>query len=554
MATKPALCGREGLTVTKSKRIASGVVSAVLAASLAACSGGGANGDGGGAAGGGAPLTVAAYSQPTLQPNFNPFSPNALRGTMGLIYEQLYDFNTAGKFEFMPSLATEIAWADAGKTLDVTLDARAKWSDGSPLTSDDVVFTFEYMKEHELLALPLTKASKTDKGVRLEFSEPAYAIVQDIGRTAIVPAKLWQGKNPDTELNTVPVGSGPYKLGRVTGQQAGFEARDDYWKQKVPVGQINYITTSSTSLLAQQLVRHEVDLAYAGIPDMQQFVAKDPANNHLWPVHASMKPLLLNLKRKPFQDLHVRKGFALALNREQIANAYNPGVYAPVSATGLYQEDWTDWIPEADRAPLAQNQQEALAEFAKAGYHKNGDQLVGPDGKQLTMGVLTVSTFADGMAYTQELVSQLTQIGVKATVEGVPPTAYTTREGKGDFDAIYGDAFTYGANPYNFYSSMLAPDSKHNFVGWDDPATNRALAALAKASPEQQKEATLPLEKIMVEQVPVVPLLVKGTPYMYSTMNWTGWPSERNPYTTPDPGAISGVYAAKLVLSLKPAL
>lgn len=534
--------------MTTTMRIA---VSALLAVSLAACSGGG-----GGAAGqeGGQALTVAAYSQPTLQPNFNPFSPNALRGTMGLIYEQLFDFNTAGKAEFMPSLATEIAWADKGRTLDVTLDTRAKWADGSPLTADDVVFTFDYMKQHELLALPLTKASKSADGVRLEFSEPAYAIVQDIGRTPVVPAKVWQSKDPDTDINTTPMGSGPYKLGRVTGQQAGFVARKDYWKQQVPVGEVVYVTTSSTSLLAQQLVRHEVDLAYAGIPDIGQFVAKDPAKNHLWPVHASMKPLLLNLKRKPFQDVHVRKGFALALNREQIAKAYNPGVYAPVSPTGLYQEDWADWIPEADRAPVSQDQQAALAEFAKAGYHKNGDQLVGPDGKQLTLGVVTVSTFADGMAYTQELVSQLTQVGIKATVEGVPPTAYTTREGKGDFDAIYGDAFAFGANPYNFYSSMLSADSKHNFVGWDDPDTEKALAELAKAAPDKQREATLPLEKIMVDQAPVIPVLVKGTPYMYSTTNWTGWPSEQDPYTTPDPGAISGVYAAKLVLSLKPVL
>ncbi|OKI54847.1 hypothetical protein A6A27_31465 [Micromonospora sp. CB01531] len=522
----------------------------MLAASLAACSNGG-GGTGGGAVGGGS-LTVAAYSQPTLQANFNPFSPNALRGTMGLIYEQLFDFNTAGKFEFMPSLATKITWGDAGKALDVALDNRAKWADGTSLTADDVVFTFDYMKKHELLALPLTTATKTADGVRLQFSEPAYAIAQDIGRTAIVPAKIWESKDPDTDINAEPLGSGPYKLDRVTGQQASFKARKDYWKQRVTVGQINYVTTSSTNLLAQQLVRHEVDLAYAGIPDINQFVAKDPKKNHLWPVHASMKPLMLNLKRKPFQDVHVRKGLALALDREQIGKAYNPGVYAPVSPTGLYQEDWGDWIPEENRQPLAQDQQAALAEFAQAGYHKSGELLVGPDGKQLTLGVLTVSTFADGMAYATELVSQLTKIGIKATVVGAPAPGYTSRKNKGDYDAIYGDAFAFGSNPYNFYSSMLGAKSKLNTVGWNDPATETALATLAKASPEQQKEATLPLEKIMVDQMPVIPVLVKGTPYMWSTEHWTGWPDEKDPYTTPDPGAISGVYAAKLVLSLRP--
>lgn len=530
------------------KTVTATAVAATLMASVAACS------QDERATSGGKTLTVAAYSQPTLQPNFNPFSPNALRGTLGLIYEQLFDFNTASKNEFMPSLATKYTWGDDGRSIDIALDSRARWSDGSPLTADDVVFTFEFMRQHKLLVLPLTGVRASGDGVTLTFSKPAYAGIQDIGRIAIVPRKQWASKNPDTDINRQPMGSGPYKLGRVSAQQVSFVAREDYWKQKVPVGQINYVTTSSVNLLAQQLVRHEVDLTYAGIPNVkEQYVGKDPAHNHLWPVLASMKPLMLNLKRKPFGDLHVRQGLSLALNRKQIADAYNPGIYQAVSPTGLYQGNWSDWIPAADREPVTQDQQAALAELAKAGFRKAGGRVVGPDGKQLVVRILTVGTFADAMAYSQEMASQLSQLGVKASVAGEAPSAFTSDEKKGNFDAVYGDAYTFGVNPYTFYSSMLSPDSKLNVVGWDDPATDKALADLAKAAPEQQREATQPLQKIMIGQLPVVPVVVKGTPYMYSTTRWDGWPSAQNPYTTPDPGAVSGVFAAKLMLSLRPA-
>ncbi|MFD7160659.1 ABC transporter substrate-binding protein [Kribbella sp. NPDC059898] len=527
------------------------VAGLALLSAVTACSGGA------GATGGAAktpPLTVAAYSQPTLQPNFNPFSVNALRGTIGLIYEQLFDFNTAHASEFMPSLVTKYTWAPGGKAIDLALDNRAKWSDGSALTADDVIFTFDYLKQHELLALPVDKVTKTADGVHLTFTKPAYAAIQDLGRTVIVPKKVWTGKDPDTDTNLKPMGSGPYTLGQVTGQQATFKARDDYWKQKVPVPQITYVTTSNTNLLAQQLVRHEVDLAYAGIPDVKtQYVQKNAAQNHLWPVYASMKPLMLNLKRKPFDNVHVRKGIALSIDRQAVTDAYNPGVYQPVGPTGLYQGTWSKWIDAKDRDPLKPDKTAALAEFAQAGYKEQGGKLIGADGKQLKLQILTVSAFADGMAYTQELASQLTAVGIDATVNGVPSAAYTGDEDKRDFDAIYGDAFTFGTNPYTFYNKMLSKKSKTNVVGWDDPATEAALGALAQAAPDAQLQASKPLQQIMLTQLPVVPVSVKGTPYMYNTEHWTGWPSAEDPYTTPDPGAISGVFAATMFLSLKPA-
>jgi peptide/nickel transport system substrate-binding protein len=521
---------------------------AVLSAGTAACTSGEE------ASSASSVLTVAAYSQPTLQANFNPFSPNALRGTVGLIYEQLFDFNTADKNQFMPGLATKFTWGAAGRSLHLSLDTRAKWSDGSKLTVDDVVFTFEFMKTHKLLALPLTTVAPEGDGVTLSFSSSAYSQIQQIGRVAVVPRKLWAKQNPDTFINRSPMGSGPYSLGRVTGQQVSFEARKDYWRQAVPVKQINYVTTTGTNLLAQQMVRHEVDLSYAGIPNLKsQYLDKDTAHNHLWPIRASMKPLLLNLRRAPFDNVHVRKGIALALDREKVADAYNPGVYQAVGPTGLTTQSWGSVIPDGDKDPIALDRQAALKEMALAGYHLQSGRLVDAKGKQMSMEILTVSTFADGMAYAQELAGQLSQLGIKATVPGEAPSAYVADEGKHNFDAVFGDAYVYGSNLYNFYWSMLSPDSTQSIIGWDDPATKSALETLAKADPAGQTTATKGLEKIMTDQVPTIPVVVKGTPYMYSTTRYVGWPSEKNPYTTPDPGTVSGVYAEKLFLSLRPA-
>src|SRR5882757_1153180 len=91
-------------------------------------------------------LTVGAYNGPTIQRNFNPYSPNALTGANGLVYEALFGFNSLQNGQLKPWLVTRYELSNGGRRLTMHLDPRATWSSGAKLTSADVLFTFSYLK------------------------------------------------------------------------------------------------------------------------------------------------------------------------------------------------------------------------------------------------------------------------------------------------------------------------------------------------------------------------------------------------------------------------
>jgi peptide/nickel transport system substrate-binding protein len=95
----------------------------------------------------GKPLVVVPEPKGDYDKNFNPFDQNALSGTNGLLYEPLaYLDPISGKIHNF--LATGEKWSDDNKTLTVTVNDDAKWSDGKDFSVDDVVFTFNYLKKH----------------------------------------------------------------------------------------------------------------------------------------------------------------------------------------------------------------------------------------------------------------------------------------------------------------------------------------------------------------------------------------------------------------------
>ncbi|HET7518624.1 MAG TPA: ABC transporter substrate-binding protein, partial [Actinomycetes bacterium] len=199
---------------------------------LAACTGndtGSGSGTGQGQAAGGAPAASPA-SYPRNETlyisgtqwgppnNWNPIMDwQYATGTEGLVYENLFIYDPM-KGQYKPWLAEKGDWTSKN-VYELTLRDGLTWSDGKPLTSADVVFTFELGKfasvpYHNLWDW-LSKAEATDeRTVRFTFSEPLYQQWGNhLDNRAIVPKHLWEGrseKDVATGANEKPVGSGPY--------------------------------------------------------------------------------------------------------------------------------------------------------------------------------------------------------------------------------------------------------------------------------------------------------------------------------------------------------
>ena len=171
-------------------------------------------------------MTVDVESNTLAGPitgGFNPFltSEDAYSlGAVSMIYEPLLQFNILQPGVTRPWLASAYAWTDGGKTLTFTIRSGVKWTDGTPLTSADVVYTFGLLKAQTALdsygVSFDTVSAPTASTVVMTFTAPAYTQLYAIaGQTLIVPKHIWSSvKAPATYTNTKPVGTGPYKLSR----------------------------------------------------------------------------------------------------------------------------------------------------------------------------------------------------------------------------------------------------------------------------------------------------------------------------------------------------
>ena len=148
---------------------------------------------------------------PTLQDNFNPFSPNQRSGTP-YMYEPLEYVNPLNG-AYTPFLATGHTFVN-NTTLRFTMRPGARWSDGKPVTAADVVYTFDLMKSHAALdsagvSHHLSSVTASGSTVTFKFTAPDVPFAQSIAQTLIVPQHAWSKvANPVTFTNTSPVVSG----------------------------------------------------------------------------------------------------------------------------------------------------------------------------------------------------------------------------------------------------------------------------------------------------------------------------------------------------------
>lgn len=483
----------------------------------------------------------------TITRNFNPFSSSATAGTLGFMYECLFHFNVLQAGKFVPWLAKSYAWSDGGKKITIKLDPRATWSDGSPLTADDVVFTLDEVKQHNVPAswkFDYKTATAADPHtVVITFAKPSYTALTNIGNVTVVPKKIWQGKNPTTWTNPNPVGSGPYTLADFTPQQLTLSARTDYWKQPVPVKTLNMPVTAGGTSGEARLLAGQIEWSGGTVLNVNKvYVAKDPQHNHAWyPTYGALL-LAFNVNKAPFNNVHVRKGISLALNRQQLSQVANPGLFYPMNPTGLDDKTQGKWIAPQYRGKTQANADPsaALAELAKAGYKKQGSKIIGPDGKQLSFDIKEESDFADSIERDKVLAQELRDFGIAVNVVPEPSDQFNSDNQKGNFDAVVRGAVYY-ATPYGFYNDTLNSANAGawaNWSGWKSKQTDQMLTRLAGANGDAQVlRLSTPLEKLMVDQVPEIPLISIGASTEYSTKDWTGWPNASNPYAIPAPWA-----------------
>lgn len=532
-------------------RLRSALVAAGLAATLVltGCAGGNSSG------GGGNSLTIAKPDGAIATESNNPWvgDSSALKlGYANAIFEPLGMVNLIDPTKpVVPWLAEKIEWNDAYTELTVTARDGVKWNDGKDFTAEDIAFTFKLLKDTPALdnaALGLTGITQEGNEVKLTFENPMFVKQDKVLHKLIVPKHIWEGiADPTTETNLNPVGTGPYKLEKFSTQSIELTARDDYWGGKSAVPTLFFVSYNDNTALTTALANGDADWAQAFIPNVQSaFVDKDPEHNVYWaPPGLGIDAMFVNTKQKPFDDEAFRKAVNLVIDRKKHAEiAREGGVPDLTSVTGLPSPVGDSFVaPEFKGKDYKVDVPAAKEILTKAGYTWEGEKLLDPSGAPVTFELQVPQGWNDYVTGISLIADSVKELGVEATVQTPDSDSWWDTKGKGDFQAIlhWTDS---GATPFDLYSNSmngtylkpLGETADFNFGRFDSPAATKALAEYATATDDSARTAALDeVQRVFVNEVPIMPVGTRPFISSYNTRNFVGWPGPDDAYAPADP-------------------
>jgi peptide/nickel transport system substrate-binding protein len=487
----------------------------------------------------------------SITDDFNPFVSTAApqgMGATGLIYEPLIQFDLANPAISYPWLATSFKWGDGGKSITFTIRQGVKWSNGTPMTPADVVFSYELMKKNAAInlgGLTITNVTSSGNTVTITFPTSQYMNLQQVAGVAILPQAIWsKAGNPATFTDAQPVGTGPYVLSNFTPEGFTLAKNPNYW-QNVPVAKVYFpVYTSNTGAL-NALFSGQITWTGNYIPGLQKnFVDTSPAYHHFWEAAGGTNSLMPNLNKWPVNQLPVRQAISEAIDRTVIASEGEAGLESPVlNSTGLTLPTFAAWSgPVASMTNSATaNAAAAKATLQKAGYKMGSDGFFQQNGKTVALTIVDPSAYTDYAEDDALVAQQLRAAGIDATFQGLSVNAWNADVADGDFQLTMHWS-NGGITPYNLYEGWLdsalssGSSATGDYERLSNPTINAALAKVSgDATVSSQATDLTPIETYVAQNLPVIPTTTAADWFEYNSQYFTGWPTQQNPYDSGQP-------------------
>lgn len=484
--------------------------------------------------------------------NYNPWSPSSTSKTY--FYEPLM-IRSSMNCQVVPWLATDYKWESPSK-LAFTIRDGVKWSDGQPLTADDVTFSLNLRKQYPAVddiglwtdSFGAKAQSVTTQGnqVVIEFTGNSAAKFDSLITAKIVPQHIWQNVgDPSKYVDTKPVGTGPFTVGSYNGRKLVLDRRDDYWqadkvKVKTVVQEGNYDATNA----ALKLSAGQLDAYWGEIPNpAQSFQAKDPTYNHFWYAPAGSTVFTPNLTKAPWNDTAFRAAVSQGFDKDQMSQKATYGVMKVASQTGLKLPYAKDLLPD-DLANtdtvLKYDPAKANSMLDAAGYQVGSDGFrTNKDGSPMPLTFSVQAGWIDYQAAADVVVRNLKDMKLNVKLVTSPPDAVDLQKKNADFDAMF-EYLHGGCEVARNLGAKLSSDQfplqaevRSNVERYSNPATDEVIKQLsATTDPAQQKQLVGKLVQVMMTEYPVTPLFYAPARMIYRTDKAVGWPSESDPYAT----------------------
>ena len=448
-----------------------------------------------------------------------------------LLYNGLVKYNDIGDVkQIIGDLATHWDVSDDGLTYTFIIPEGVQWTDGTPLTAADVVFSLDRMvQEGESrpragsLRTYYTSSEAIDPqsiAVNLKFPAAAFLSALGIDYMKIVPKHVVEA---GTDIGNVApqVGSGPYEMVDYRkGDSIEYKRNENYFKDGLPLldGIIKYVITdkgrTKAAFETKQLLMGTVGFTGMNVQDYLNL--QESAGDHLT-VHFMNDflaiGLMLNTTIPPYDNPKVRRALFLAVDRQAQVDAFGFGkgsIHGPLPSWlwfGLPEEELLE-VPgfrqTADGKKDPQDLEMAKQLLAEAGY---------PDGFDATITVRQTGIYADQAALLKD---QFREIGIDITTRPMESTAGIAAFLALDFEmGIQGTGFAFH-DPDQILAGLYLPRGARNYPGWEHPKITQLYDQQARAT-DQTKRGEIISE---IEQI----LLYEDNHWVGLLWDNFGWP------------------------------
>lgn len=510
--------------------------------------------------------------------NFNPYAGVLLHQRNSLhytVYESLFYTNHFTN-ELIPWIGESYDYNDDFTEITIHLRDGVTWSDGEPLTAEDVAFTFDMLKG---AAPELLFSSAIEEWVAsAEVIDPLTVVVTlnkpgprwaadflatgQSTRFVVVPKHIWDGEDPMTFTNFdlaagLPVGTGPFELIKADASSLIYDLRDGWWAVDAGVAdalpqveRVIYVPATAEAM-PQLYATGQLDIGRNIQPGVFEAAKAQNPNLTAWnaegPVWGAPNgctiAIRFNVQRAPFDDVALRQAVNAAVNRDQIVNlAYEGSVlkalmpYSSYAGMLAYVDQVEDLI-----APLDENSPEKVAEILTgAGYTQGADgRWTNADGTPLQVEVQV----AQGDPVGPVLGQQLQAAGFDAVVSVQQQVAQSEALTAGNFEmSVYphcGSLYDPWQTLEHFHSKYAAAEGEASTnlrapTRYANPELDALLDAMeaSQPSPDDADYAALVRQatEIVARDLPEIALFEEIQTQPFNTTYWTGFPSSADPY------------------------
>lgn len=492
---------------------------------------------------------------------FDTFNPFVINGTpadgAGLMYDTLMVESYDEPFSEYGLIAKTIEMPVGREWVAFNLNKHAKFSDGTPITSEDVAFSFEILKKKGLPAYRYYYSGVdkvlVENDYRIVFifkKESNLELPLIIGQLPIFPKHYWKDKDFFNASLDIPVVSGAYQVNKFEpGRYVIYKRNEDYWAKDIPVKKgtdnfdfirYDYYRDSSVAIEALKAGLYDFRLENEAKKWQKSYKKTSPylvkkMFRHALP--SGMQGFAFNIRRQKFQDKNVRKAIGKVFDFEWTNKNLFSSMYvrtksyfdnSELSSTDLLSEDEIRLLKEYPTLPneiFADNKiektdgsgfirnriVEALDLLKQSGWILQDGILRNEKGEKFSFEILLDASLGSAWErITLPFVQNLRKIGIQANIRSVDAIQYKNRLSDFDFDMIvnvWGQSLSPGNEQQYFWGSLSADEKgTYNYIGIKDDIIDDLIKKIIEAKNRHDLVvATKVLDRILLYNYYVIP-------------------------------------------------